>query len=141
LRFDPGEFLRVPIAVLVGDQDLTSESLRRNEDVDRQQGVTRLERARNWATAMRTAAELNGIDPRVSFQQVAGIHHSFRQFMLEGQLGDRVFRALFGRPSTFKPARDEGAGSGEQRRGARGSCTDAGLAPAATEPLVCVGSR
>jgi pimeloyl-ACP methyl ester carboxylesterase len=103
VRFDPDRFLRVPIAVFVGEDDVGDENVRRNPDVDRQQGVTRLERARNWVAAMRAAAAARGIEPRIEFESVPGIHHSFAQFMREGGLGDRVFAALFG-PAAVQPA-------------------------------------
>jgi len=96
VRFDPDSFLRVPITVLVGEADTGSESLRRNAQVDRQQGATRLERARNWAAAMWRAAQARGLEPLVTFEQVPGIRHSFKQFMQEGGLGDKVFGSLFG---------------------------------------------
>lgn len=98
VRFDPDAFLRVPFSVLVGGADTTDASLRRNAELDRQQGVTRRARAENWAAAMRRAARARGIEPNVTCEQVPGIGHSFRQFMLEGGLGDRVFAALFGSP-------------------------------------------
>jgi pimeloyl-ACP methyl ester carboxylesterase len=96
VRFEPDKFLRVPIAVMVGEKDVTDENLRRNPEVDRQQGVTRLERARNWVEAMREAAAARRLEPLVTYESVPGIRHSFNQFMMEGELGDRVFLALFG---------------------------------------------
>lgn len=99
VRFDPQRFLRVPMTVFVGIDDVLGESLRRNPEVDRQQGTTRRERAQRWVAAMRQAAEARGLEPRVACQQVPGIKHSFRQFMLEGDLGARVFEALFGPPA------------------------------------------
>src|SRR5262245_8097850 len=97
LSFDPGRFLRVPITVFVGEDDTAGgESLRRNPEVDRQQGTTRLERARRWVAAMNRAAQSGGLPPPASCQEVAGIEHSFRQFMNQGDLGERVFTALFG---------------------------------------------
>jgi pimeloyl-ACP methyl ester carboxylesterase len=100
-RFEPERFLRVPIAVFVGGADtLGGENLRRNPALDRQQGTTRVERARRWVAAMRAAATARGLEPRVTGEQVPGIGHSFRQFMQEGGLGDRVFRSLFGAPGT-----------------------------------------
>jgi pimeloyl-ACP methyl ester carboxylesterase len=103
VRFDPDRFLRLPIAVFVGADDVGDDNVRRNPDVDRQQGVTRLERGRNWVAAMRSAAAVRRIEPRIEFESVAGIHHSFAQFMREGRLGDRVFAALFG-PAPAQPA-------------------------------------
>jgi pimeloyl-ACP methyl ester carboxylesterase len=107
VRFDPEAFLRVPITVLVGGADTGSESLRRNAQVDRQQGATRRERAQNWTAAMRRAAQARGQEPLATCEQVPGIGHSFKQFMLEGGLGDRVFGALFGpaRPVAPRPDR------------------------------------
>jgi poly(3-hydroxybutyrate) depolymerase len=97
LRLDPARFLHVPIAVFVGEEDTAGgESLRRNTLVDRQQGTTRLERARRWVDAMNQAARSRGLPSPASCQEVPGIEHSFRQFMQQGGLGDRVFAALFG---------------------------------------------
>ena len=130
LHFDPAEFLRVPIAVFVGAEDTTNESFRRSDELDRQQGVTRFERARNWVAAMRAAAVAHHLEPLVTYEEVAGIHHSFRQFMEEGQLGDRVFGVLFGRPGAANRRTGTGAAASEDRRGCRQ------LPPAAAD-LVC----
>ena len=100
LRFDPGRFLRVPIAVFVGVADTTGgENFRRDELVDAQQGTTRRERAKRWVDAMNRAARQRRLAPSASYHEVAGIEHSFRQFMTEGNLGERVFTALFGSSS------------------------------------------
>ncbi|HKQ56666.1 MAG TPA: hypothetical protein VJY35_02250 [Candidatus Eisenbacteria bacterium] len=96
LRFEPDRFLRVPITVLVGDQDIGDVHLRRGSAIDRQQGITRLERAQNWVAAMRRAAEQRDLPPLVTCERVPGIEHSFKQFMEEGGLGERVFAAMFG---------------------------------------------
>ena len=116
-RFDPRAFLRVPIRVLVGGADTGSTNLRQNAFVDRQQGRTRVERARNWAAAMRRAAEARGQVPVVTYEQVPGIRHSFRQFMLEGGLGDKVFAALF-EPSLSLAPQPEGTARVPQGAGA-----------------------
>jgi poly(3-hydroxybutyrate) depolymerase len=95
VRFDPDAFLRVPIAVFVGEDDVTQGNLRRNPDVDRQQGETRLARAQAWVSAMRAAAASRGLPPLVTLHPVPGIRHSFAQFMRDGDLGARVFAAFF----------------------------------------------
>lgn len=95
VRFDPEEFLRVPMAVLVGDLDTTDDGLRRTKRVDRQQGTTRVERAQNWVEAMRAAAEAHHLPCLVSLGMIAGGDHSFRDLMKTGQLGERVVAALF----------------------------------------------
>jgi poly(3-hydroxybutyrate) depolymerase len=99
VRFDPQAFLRVPMTVVVGMQDVTDAGLRRNQQVDAQQGRTRLERARNWVAAMRQSAAAQGLPPLATLDTVPEIPHSFREFMLRGELGDRTFTALFGTPA------------------------------------------
>ena len=94
VRFEPDKFLRVPITVFVGTADTGSKNVRRNPSVDRQQGVTRLERAQRWTAAMRRAAESRGLPALVTCELVPGVGHSFRQFMEEGDAGERVFEAL-----------------------------------------------
>jgi len=110
VRFDPEEFLRVPMTVFVGENDTTLEGLRQTERVNRQQGTTRVERAQNWVGAMREAAAAYGLDPLVSYEQLEGGAHSFEELMEHGQLGDRVFAALFGPPFIHA----EGGGNGKQ---------------------------
>jgi pimeloyl-ACP methyl ester carboxylesterase len=100
VRFDPEEFLRVPMTVIVGEQDTHSKNLRRTERVIRQQGRTRVERARRWVDSMRAAAEARRLDPLVAFESIPGGKHTFASLMTSGGLGERVFAALFGTAST-----------------------------------------
>jgi dienelactone hydrolase len=96
VHFDPEEFLQVPITVLVGDHDVTDIDLRCTKRVARQQGVTRLERARNWVDAMHAVAGQYRLEPRVRLETIPGGDHSFADLMVRGGLGARVFLALFG---------------------------------------------
>jgi pimeloyl-ACP methyl ester carboxylesterase len=102
LSFDPEEFLRVPMHVIVGAKDVTKKGLRDSRRVNRQQGLTRVERAKNWVEVMRAAALAYHCKPQVEFESIPGGHHSFRFLMERCQLGDRVFRALFGPPQTSR---------------------------------------
>ena len=95
VRFDPEEFLRVPITVMVGEQDVSTADLRSTRRVARQ-GGDRVERARNWVTSMQAAARACRIEPRTSLEVIPGGNHSFTALMDSGGLGDRVFAALFG---------------------------------------------
>jgi len=95
VRFDPEEFLRVPITVMVGEQDVSTSDLRSTRQVARQ-GDDRVERARNWVTSMQAVARTCRIEPRTSLEVIPGGNHSFTALMDSGQLGDRVFAALFG---------------------------------------------
>lgn len=114
LRLDPEEFLRVPITVMVGDQDTVRAGVRQSRRVDRDQGLTRLERARNWVEAMRAAAAEYRLESRVALAVIPGGTHSFKQLMRTGQLGERVAKSLFGLP--FAPAEVGGNGNKQQRR-------------------------
>lgn len=96
VRFDPEEFLRVPMTVIVGDRDLDGEHLRSSDVVRKQQGETRFERARNWVAAMRTAAAKHRLESRVRLEVIPGGDHVFAGLMQGRALGDRVFTALFG---------------------------------------------
>jgi poly(3-hydroxybutyrate) depolymerase len=95
VNFDPTEFLRVPITVLVGEADVGKARVRSTARCNAQQGVNRLERARNWTAAMRTAAEAYRYEARVSCIEVPEMGHSFTAFCERGALAQRVFAALF----------------------------------------------
>jgi pimeloyl-ACP methyl ester carboxylesterase len=140
VRFEPDKFLRVPIAVFVGGADVGSENVRRNAAVDRQQGTTRLERARNWVAAMRAAALQRGLEPRISVQDVPGIRHSFRQFMEEGELGERVFRALFGPPPAGRP-RPADVSSERRSERRRGPADEVEVGEPMPQVAACAGWR
>src|SRR5262245_32847657 len=96
VRFDPEEFLRVPMTVIVGDRDVAGEHLRSTEQVHQQQGRNRLERARNWVAAMQAAAAERRLESRVHLEVIPGGDHVFAGLMETRALGDRVFAALFG---------------------------------------------
>jgi poly(3-hydroxybutyrate) depolymerase len=95
VNFDPQEFLRVPVTVLVGQADVGTARVRSTARCNAQQGVNRLERARNWTAAMRAAARAYGYEPGVSCIEVPEVDHSFKTFCERGALAPRVFAALF----------------------------------------------
>lgn len=95
-ELDPA-YLRVPIAVVVGDGDVErNAALNQSPRIDRQQGATRLERGRNWVMAMRRAARAEGLDTPYRFQALAGVEHNFGSAMSRGRMGEAVFAFLFG---------------------------------------------
>lgn len=98
VNFDLEEFLRIPIWIFVGERDDESANPRRSKRIDRQQGSTRVERARKWVAAMKSAAEAYGFDSLVSYHEVAAIDHDFERFMKLNALGDRTFEAFFAPP-------------------------------------------
>jgi pimeloyl-ACP methyl ester carboxylesterase len=96
VHFDPEEFLRVPMTVIVGDRDVAGEHLRSTDMVTKQQGRNRFARARNWVAAMRAAAARHRLESRVRLEVIPGGDHVFATLMQGSALGDRVFAALFG---------------------------------------------
>jgi poly(3-hydroxybutyrate) depolymerase len=95
LRFDPEAFLRVPIEVVVGSLDTTTENLRSTKRTIAQQGRTRVDRARNWVAAMHAVAAAHELPPAASLTEVDGVGHSFLELCEAGNLVDIVRRALF----------------------------------------------
>ena len=100
VRFDAEEFLSVPMTVMVGANDNTQSGLRRTDRLDREQGTTRIERARRWVEAMKQSAAAHHLESLVSYEEIENCNHSFKQSILRGDLGDRVFRALLGAKPT-----------------------------------------
>jgi poly(3-hydroxybutyrate) depolymerase len=98
VRFDAEEFLSVPMKVIVRANDNDSTALRRGERLDREQGSTRVERARNWVAAMQAATRAHHLEPAISYEELVDSDRSFRRLMLRGGLGDKVFEAMFGPP-------------------------------------------
>jgi len=107
--FDPEEFLRVPITVMVGEKDTETTNMRNTARVNRQQGKTRVERAKRWVDAMREAAQIRGLEPLVTLETIPDGQHDFESLMKSGSLGERVFARLFDSPAR--------AAAGGSRRG------------------------
>lgn len=84
LSFNPESYLKVPVMVLVGTEDTEqSEDLFSSERINKQQGVTRIERARNWVAAMQAQARAHGMQSLVSLVELAGISHSLADLSRE----------------------------------------------------------
>lgn len=97
---NPEHFLRVPTTVIVGDRDTGTQNLRRSPDLDRLQGVTRVERARSWVVHMRRAAEEHRVPAQVSYREVPGIGHDYDEFVARGFLRELIRDALESAPAT-----------------------------------------
>ena len=95
VAFNPEHFLRVPIDVFIGEDDLSSKNLRLTERVNNQQGENRIERAHNWVSAMQIAGLSYGVEPDINLTVVPGTDHSFTKFCKRGALVRRVFKSLF----------------------------------------------
>ncbi len=89
------EFLKIKYDVVVGTEDTQRDaSLRQSLKIDRDQGLTRIERGRRWVDAMNQACERFGYMPRNSFRLLSGVNHSFASFFESSRLGAIVFESL-----------------------------------------------
>jgi pimeloyl-ACP methyl ester carboxylesterase len=98
LSFNPEEYLRVPVTVIVGEHDTATENLRNSERVVLQQGVTRVERARRWVAAMQAQAHTHGLASHIELRVLPGLAHGFASLCKEGALVAQVMDNLFGQP-------------------------------------------
>lgn len=75
--FNPEAYLKVPVMVLVGTEDTKqSKDLSNIDRINKQQGLTRIERARNWVAAMQAQAKAHGMPQHVSIVELADTGHS-----------------------------------------------------------------
>jgi pimeloyl-ACP methyl ester carboxylesterase len=87
------EFLRVPIRVMVGENDVRRDaSLNTSPAVDYTQGLHRIERARRWVDAVHAAARERNVTSRVALEILPRVGHSMRDAIEHGGLVDRTFR-------------------------------------------------
>lgn len=101
--------------VFVGDRDVERQaSLRRGGRVDRQQGVTRVERALRWVEAMRRLAQQDVVGD-LGCELLADCGHGFSECAARGKLAWRSADFLLSSPSALKSAPSCGPGSGEQQ--------------------------
>jgi predicted esterase len=99
VRFDPEEFLEVPMTVLVGSDDVSEKGLRRGPRLDAEQGVSRVERERCFVEAMKKCAGAHYLESKCEYEEVKNCDHSFKRSILRSGLGERVFAAFFGEAS------------------------------------------
>lgn len=91
---NPESFLAVPTTVIVGEEDRDDTNLRHGDRLDRQQGSTRVERARRWVLAMRMAARRYGVSADIVYQEVPGMDHDFERFVVHGRLRELLLMGL-----------------------------------------------
>ena len=97
VSFQEKEFLKIPMAVFVGERDFRrGTELKRSRAVDRQQGLTRIERGYRWIKAMEASARNHGLSTRYEFKVLSRTGHSFVDGMRRGGMGEKVFDFLFG---------------------------------------------
>lgn len=96
IQFDPGQFLNIPVCVLVGEKDNQRDAeLNKSPQIDRLQGVTRIERGRRWVEEMIYQARTRGLPTAYAFHLLPNSPHSFSISMRRGGMGEKTFNFLF----------------------------------------------
>jgi len=86
------DFLRVPVAVYVGDKDCARDSaLNTSPRIDHQQGKTRIERGERWIHAMEHGAKLYRMEVPHHFEILRNCGHSFEECVKYGGVVDKMF--------------------------------------------------
>lgn len=84
-------YLRLPVDVYVGtSDDLRDDALRQTPDLDRIQGVTRIDRAAHYVQRFRAAARERGIDPKIGLTHLPGVAHDVSQALRHNNLAARI---------------------------------------------------
>ena len=110
-------FLALPINVCVGENDcLRDRNTRSGAEIDAQQGRHRLERARRWTQAIRSAATELKISSDVLLHVLKGCGHDFETCVLKGGL-DRI--VLADAPTRQEASPCRGMCSAQERQACR----------------------
>lgn len=97
VRLDLAAMVRIPTCVFVGEKDTTrSRSFNTAEQLDALQGTNRLQRAENWARAMRAYAASVGVEADIRLERLPDTRHSYKQAVKRGQLLPRLFHCFYG---------------------------------------------
>ncbi len=101
-------FLRLPVAVWVGERDTQRDAaLRSTPQLDAWQGASRMERARRWVQALRAVAQAHALPANAALRIVARSGHDFAQCARRGALAASVVEFL----SAVLPCHDSVASS------------------------------
>ena len=92
-KFDLESFLRVPLLVNVGDEDvLRTPNFLQIEEIDRTQGRSRVERAKRWFDCVQALSDAHGIHTDRRFELLPGVGHGFENTMEKTDLGRLALR-------------------------------------------------
>lgn len=85
-------FLKLEIEVYVGKDDtIVDANTRSGRKIDKQQGRNRLERARNWVTALKSVARELGIQSKIGLHELEGCGHHLKDCIVKGDLVRHLF--------------------------------------------------
>ncbi len=81
------QFLEIPIQVCVGEEDCVSDTnTRQSAEIDRQQGVDRVTRARRWSMALQQTASDRGVKAQIKLSVLHDCGHDFKDCVQYGGL-------------------------------------------------------
>ncbi len=96
LKLDLGQFLLMPVSVVVGALDTERDSnLKMSDRIDKAQGLTRLERARTWVDALTMAARDQGHPSNAKLHIIPDAGHDFTNLSARGLLDVAVAEHFF----------------------------------------------
>lgn len=85
-------FLKLKIRTLVGELDNVNDpALNHSQQINRQQGYHRLERAGRWVSALQNACHEMGVTPDLRFITIKGCGHSFESCERLGNISKYLF--------------------------------------------------
>jgi pimeloyl-ACP methyl ester carboxylesterase len=97
LRFSLARYLRINTLVMVGEEDdIRQDDLNKSRRIDSAQGLTRIERAERWVSAMRAMARAFHVPPGIRFELVPNANHAFESYLSHPPFAEDVFEFLFG---------------------------------------------
>ncbi len=104
----PDRFLKAPFHVSVGELDVRrDESLRKTKALDRNQGLTRVERAYRWTKSMAEAANRRWFSVEPTMRLLPGVGHDFGASIERAGLAEWAFEC-FERDAVLTPCAIEG---------------------------------
>lgn len=95
IQIDIAAFLSISLLLTIGENDtLRTSSLLQTEEVDRLQGLNRLERAKTWFAAVQRASHDLGDLGHHYFEQLPGVGHGFEATAEKTSMLEDIFRFL-----------------------------------------------
>ncbi len=93
LRLFTEKMLTIPMAVLVGSEDICrDDALNQTDKVDLQQGINRVERGKNWIAAMQLQAKKRGLPTQYVAEVLPGCDHDFSSCIEQGKMHQKAVK-------------------------------------------------
>ncbi|MEH6628967.1 MAG: hypothetical protein V7739_21215 [Motiliproteus sp.] len=93
LRLFSEKMLTIPMAVLVGSEDISrDDALNQTDKIDLQQGINRVERGKNWVSAMQFQAKKRGLPTQYIAEIMSGCDHDFGRCVEQGKMHQKAVK-------------------------------------------------